>query len=68
MMLELSALSWIEYLYGADTGSLTLTPYESDIEAIVDEVLAYNQQFVPAPGSLAMLGLGGLLFARRLRA
>lgn len=67
MMLELSALSWMEYLYGADTGSLTLTPYESDVEAIVDAVVAYNQPFVPEPGSLGILGLGGLLLARRRR-
>jgi len=68
MMIELAALSWMEIIYGADTGSLTLTDYESDIGAIVDEVVVFNQQYaVPEPGSLGLLAVGGLMLISRRR-
>ncbi len=50
MMTELSALSWMSILYGADIANLDYTDYESDVDSIVEEVLIYNQQFQPEPG------------------
>jgi hypothetical protein len=47
MMLELSALSWMHVLYGAEVETLTFTEYESDVAAIVAEVLSFNEPFQP---------------------
>jgi len=60
MMEEIASLVWLETLYGADTGSLLFSDYQSDVEFIVDEVTAYNAQFeapaaVPLPASFLFL-------------
>lgn len=57
MMVDVAALVWMELLYGADVESLTYTDYETDVTAIVNEVVAYNQQFqvVPEPSGLVAL-------------
>jgi hypothetical protein len=47
MMVELAALTWMEILYGASVESLLFNDYQSDVDAIVNEVTAHNQQFVP---------------------
>ena len=49
LMLEVASLSWIDVLYGAEVGSLTLDPYQSDIASIAEQVLAYNEPFEPSP-------------------
>jgi hypothetical protein len=49
MMTELSALSWMSILYGADIKTLVYTNYKSDVERIVQEVLTYNEQFLHVP-------------------
>lgn len=44
MMVELSALSWIELLYGAEAKDLQHTPYnKADFKRIIAEVVLYNQ-------------------------
>jgi hypothetical protein len=45
MMLEMSALSWLDVLYGAELDDLIISPYESDVQAIVTEVLVHNQPY-----------------------
>jgi hypothetical protein len=45
MMLEMSALSWLEVLYGAVLDDLVISPYESDVQAILSEVLEHNQPY-----------------------
>lgn len=45
MMLELSAMSWMDILYGAPLETLAFTEYQSDVASIVAEVLAFNEQF-----------------------
>jgi hypothetical protein len=47
MMTELSALSWMSVLYGADLEKLVYTKYMSDVESILQEVLIYNQPYHP---------------------
>lgn len=48
MMLEVSALSWLDVLYGADLDDLIISPYESDVHAIIAEVLAHNEPYQQA--------------------
>ncbi len=45
MMLELSALSWLNLLYGAEIEKLKHTPYQADIVEILSKVMKYNQKF-----------------------
>ncbi len=46
MMLDLSALTWLNLIYGADIGGLERTDYdEADVRRITDEVLRYNEQY-----------------------
>jgi len=49
MMTQLTALTWIDLLLGADIGSFNYSDYESDVEAILQEVLLYNEQYLDAP-------------------
>ncbi|MEM7453063.1 MAG: hypothetical protein AAF456_01795 [Planctomycetota bacterium] len=53
MMVELSALAWMEILYGADVTELDFTPYQSDAVGIVQDVVAFN-----APYQSARLSVG----------
>jgi len=48
MMVELSALAWMERLYGAEVENLIYNSYQADVESIVNEVSLYNEQFAPA--------------------
>jgi hypothetical protein len=45
MMLEMSALSWLDVLYGTELADLVISPYESDVQAILTEVLEHNQPY-----------------------
>lgn len=45
MLLELSALVWLNTLYGADIDQLKHSPYKSDVKEIVGGVAEYNQKF-----------------------
>ena len=45
MMLELSSLSWMETLYGADVAQLSFTDYQSDVVSIVREVTSFNAPY-----------------------
>jgi hypothetical protein len=45
MMTELAALTWMEILYGASVESLTFTDYQSDVDAIVNEVSVHNESY-----------------------
>ncbi len=46
MMVELSALSWLNVLYGAEIEDLKHTAYdESDLEEITTEVLDFNRKY-----------------------
>ncbi|MEN1680126.1 MAG: dockerin type I domain-containing protein [Planctomycetota bacterium] len=45
MIKELGALSWMSLLYGADVASLDYTEYQSDVEGIIADVTAFNEQF-----------------------
>lgn len=62
MMLELSALSWMDILYGAGVETLTFNDYQSDVEAIVTQVLGFNDPFQPPQSSVsADLNQDGIL-------
>ena len=73
MMLELSGLSWVSTLYGADVADLSYTDFESDVDSIVREVLDYNAQFralsaVPEPSTFFTVAfVTGLVSLRRRR-
>ncbi len=43
MMEEVASLSWMEVLYGAGVDTLAFTAYQSDVTAIVEEVLEFNE-------------------------
>lgn len=45
MMLEVSAISWMDILYDARIETLAFTEYQSDVAAIVAQVLDFNEQF-----------------------
>jgi hypothetical protein len=46
MMHDVSALSWLGILYGADVEDLSFGPYSpSDVQGIVGQVIAYDQKF-----------------------
>jgi hypothetical protein len=46
MMHDVSALSWLSILYGADVEDLSFGPHNmSDVQDIAAEVIAYNQKF-----------------------
>jgi hypothetical protein len=45
MMLEMSALSWLDVLYGAALNDLVISPYESDVQAILTEVHVHNYPY-----------------------
>jgi hypothetical protein len=49
MMTELAALTWMEILYGARVESLFFTEYQSDVNAIVNEVTAHNRPYQDVP-------------------
>lgn len=50
MMVELSALTWLEILYGASVESLQFTDYETDVINIVTGVTEHNRQYaIPEP-------------------
>lgn len=45
MLLDVSALSWLRIIYGAD---IALNPFEyneEDVHEILNQVLKYNQEF-----------------------
>ncbi|MEM7475875.1 MAG: PEP-CTERM sorting domain-containing protein [Planctomycetota bacterium] len=71
MMLELSALTWLGSLYGADISDLNYSPYLSDVNSIVNGSLDFNSQYksssVPEPSSglLLCVALSGCTFHRR---
>lgn len=45
MMLELSALAWLNTLYGADVEKTKYSAYKSDVKEIMRRVLRYNQKY-----------------------
>jgi len=45
MMLDLSALVWLNTIYGADVDKLKYSAYKSDVKEIVGQVLQYNQKY-----------------------
>ncbi len=47
MILDLSALVWLNTLYGADIGKLKYSAYKSDVKEIVGRVTEYNQKYFP---------------------
>lgn len=49
MLLEVSALTWLNQLYAADLDSLTYGKHQSDVPAIVEEVIAFNAPFRAKP-------------------
>ncbi|MEM9373718.1 MAG: GC-type dockerin domain-anchored protein, partial [Planctomycetota bacterium] len=49
MVHELSALSWMRFIYGAEIESLDFTDYESDVLGIMDQVELYNLPFQAPP-------------------
>ena len=44
MLLELCALTWMKQLYDADLDSLTYGEHESDVPAIIEEVMAFHDR------------------------
>ncbi len=68
MLLELASLSWMDILYGTPTSQLVFTGYQADVQSIVGEVLAFNEQFEYAAASACNAAdlsepLGQLTFA-----
>ena len=49
MLLEMSALTWLNQLYAADLDSLTYGEHQSDVPAIVEEVMIFNAPFQANP-------------------
>ena len=49
MLLEVSALTWLNQLYAADLDSLTYGEHQSDVPAIVEEVMIFNAPFQANP-------------------
>lgn len=45
MMLEMSALVWLETIYGADVAKLKHSAYKSDVKEIVEGVAEYNRKY-----------------------
>jgi hypothetical protein len=45
MLLDLCALTWLNELYAADLDSLTYRKHESDVGAMVQEVMTFNEPF-----------------------
>ena len=61
MMLELAALTWMDMLYGAEYGTLTFTNYQSDVGAIITEVIDFNAPFQAPRGNPADINGDGVL-------
>ena len=45
MLLDLCVLTWLNELYGADIASLKYPTHKSDVPAIVEEVMTFNEPF-----------------------
>jgi hypothetical protein len=45
MMLELSALIWLNTVYGADIDKLKYSAYKSDVKEILGRVTQYNRKY-----------------------
>jgi hypothetical protein len=49
MLLELCALTWMKQLYAADLDSLTYGEHESDVSAIIEEVMTFHDRAGSTP-------------------
>jgi hypothetical protein len=49
MMTQLSAMAWMSVLYGAEPSELSYDEYITDVEAIVEDALAYNAALPQPP-------------------
>jgi hypothetical protein len=45
MILDVSAIVWLNTLYGADVGKLKFSAYKSDVKEIVGRVTEYNRKY-----------------------
>lgn len=71
MMLEISALTWLGSLYDVDISGLSYSPYQSDVNSIVNGSLDFNSQYsassVPEPcsGFVLCVALSSCALRRR---